>query len=85
MQKKRALAASRNPTTEDVYTIRGEQNTNNSIVFYAGADQEGEILKITKDGFWVRGVKVDQDSREAKLVYDAFHEWMVWSAITRRY
>ncbi len=31
-----------------------------------------EILKITKEGFFVRGEKVLQDENEAKKVYEAF-------------
>ena len=31
-----------------------------------------EILRISEDGFWVRGVKVPQGEYEAKAVYDAF-------------
>lgn len=54
----------------------------NTIVLHAGAD---EMLKITDRGFWVRGVQVPQDEREAKLVYDAFREWMTWASLTRKY
>jgi hypothetical protein len=43
------------------------------------------MLKITKTGFYVRGVKVEQDDREAETVYNAFCEWMVWTAMTRSY
>jgi hypothetical protein len=31
-----------------------------------------EILKITNDGFFVRGERVPQDENEAKKVYEAF-------------
>jgi hypothetical protein len=30
------------------------------------------MLKITQDGFYVRGVKVPQDEREAESVYKTF-------------
>ena len=59
-----------------------ELNPANTIVLNAGAD---EMLKITDKGFWVRGVQVPQDEREAKLVYDAFREWMTWASLTRKY
>ena len=93
MKKKRALAASRIPDDysieseyQGLYTIRDPGLQPNSIVFHTGADNEpSEMLRITKDAFYVRGVKVEQDEREAKRVYDAFHEWMVWSALTRKY
>ena len=35
-----------------------------------------EMLRISKDGFYVNGVKVKQDKREAKAVYEAFKKWM---------
>lgn len=54
----------------------------NVISLSAGDD---EMLRITEHGFWVRGVEVPQDEREAKLVYDAFREWMTWASLTRKY
>jgi hypothetical protein len=44
-----------------------------------------EMLRIDTNGFWVRGVKVDQDEREAGLVYQAFKEWLTWANLTRVY
>ena len=74
MKKKRDLAASRDPDP-------------GTVVFHAGnlLDDDSEMLRITKDGFWVRGVKVPQDNKEAETVYNAFKEWMVYSAMTRDY
>jgi len=46
-----------------------------------GAD---EMIRVTKDGFWVRGVKVEQDEREAEIVYNAFKQWMAWAALTQQ-
>jgi hypothetical protein len=42
------------------------------------------MLKVGKDGFWVRGVKVAQDDKEAEIVYNAFKQWMMWSELNRR-
>lgn len=42
------------------------------------------MLKVGKDGFWVRGVKVEQDDKEAEKVYNAFRQWIVWSELNRR-
>lgn len=53
----------------------------NNIVFNAGPEND-EMLKITQDGFYVRGVKVPQDAREAEAVYKAFRQWMTWNALT---
>jgi hypothetical protein len=35
-----------------------------------------EMLRISKDGFYVNGIKVKQGKREAKAVYEAFKKWM---------
>ena len=35
-----------------------------------------EMLKISHDGFYVRGVKIEQGEGEAQKVYDAFIAWM---------
>ena len=52
----------------------------NTITCLAGGE---EMLRVSLDGFWVRGVKVEQDDKEAQLVYNAFKEWMTWSQLTR--
>lgn len=44
-----------------------------------------EMLKVSADGFYVRGVKLEQDEKEAKAVFDAFHSWLTWAALTRTY
>ena len=52
-----------------------------TIVFNAGTDDE--MLKITPDGFYVRGVRVEQDEHEAEAVYKAFKEFMTWAIISK--
>ena len=44
-----------------------------------------EMLRVGPDGFWVRGVKVEQDEGEAQAVYNAFKQWMMWAQMTRDY
>ena len=44
-----------------------------------------EMLKVAPDGFYVRGVKLEQDEKEAKAVFEAFHAWLTWAALTRTY
>ena len=44
-----------------------------------------EMIKITQEGFWVRGVKVEQNEQEARLVYQAFKEWLTWANLTKQY
>jgi hypothetical protein len=44
---------------------------------------DNEMLKITQDGFYIRGVKVPQDAREADSVYKTFHQWLTWAILNR--
>ena len=48
-----------------------------SIVFTNNNNFGKEMLKISKDGFYVNGVKVEQGPGEAENVYKAFTEWLV--------
>jgi hypothetical protein len=57
-------------------------NSTPTIVLHAGSEEE--MLKITKDSFYVRGVKVKQDDKEAEIVYTAFKQWMAWASLTQR-
>lgn len=44
-----------------------------------------EMLRVSKDGFYVRGVRVNQDDKEAEKVYNAFHQWLTWATLNRNY
>jgi hypothetical protein len=55
----------------------------NTIIFNGSANDE--MLKITPDGFYVRGVKVQQDEREAESVYKTFHQWLTWATLNRTF
>lgn len=72
-------------STAPNYTIRNSDTDPNSIVMHVGGTESGEMLKVSKDGFWVRGVKVPQDDKEAETVYNAFLQWMSHMALTRNY
>ena len=54
--------------------------TSNNIVCNVG---ETEMLRVTEDGFYVRGVRVEADDREAATVYNAFKEFLVWGRLSR--
>ena len=56
-------------------------NNPNTITCLAGGE---EMLRVGPDGFWVRGVKVEQDDREAQIVYNAMKEFLTWNQLTRR-
>jgi hypothetical protein len=52
----------------------------NNIVFHGGSS---EMLKITEDGFYVRGKKVPVDDDEGLAVYRAFKQFLVYHALTK--
>ncbi len=54
----------------------------NRIICLAGG---AEMLRVGPDGFWVRGVKVEQDAQEAQAVYNAFKQWMAWASLEGQY
>jgi hypothetical protein len=58
------------------YTFEKEQP--NSVTFTCGKD---EMLKVSDKGFWVRGVRVEQDDKEAEVVYNSFKKWLVWAQL----
>lgn len=62
------------------YTIRDPEPS--AIVMHAGNNDE--MIRVSPDGFYVRGVKVPQDDKEAETVYNAFKQWMVWANLQRR-
>jgi hypothetical protein len=53
----------------------------NNITLIAG---KTEMLRVADDGFYVRGVKVTQDDREAEIVYNAFKQFLTWAEMNRR-
>lgn len=67
------------------YGINPEQylKSQNTITFHAG-NPSVEMLKVSPKGFWVRGVKVEQDDKEAEIVYNAFKSWMMWAELNRK-
>ena len=42
-----------------------------------------EMLRITKDAFYVRGKPVPIDEHEAETVYNAFQAWLTWANLRR--
>jgi hypothetical protein len=42
-----------------------------------------EMLKVAPDGFYVRGIRVPADEKEADNVYKAFKQFLVWSELHR--
>jgi hypothetical protein len=57
------------------------ESRQNSLTMIVGGT---EMMRVTEDGFYVRGVRVPADDREAKTVYNAFKQFLVWAEINRR-
>ena len=53
-----------------------ENNPTHTITFNVGGNDE-----MLREGFWVRGVKVEQGPKEAEEVYEAFKQWMMWTRL----
>ena len=60
-----------------------ERQANANTITCMAAGQE--MLRVGPDGFWVRGVRVEQDEGEARAVYAAFKQWMMWAQLNREY
>ena len=73
------------PTTTNndsvIYEIH-KPKSDAGIVLHAGNGMD-EMIKITEEGFWVRGKKVAQDDKEAETVYNAFKQWLAWANLQR--
>lgn len=53
----------------------------NSLTMIAGGT---EMLRVAQDGFYIRGVKVPVDDKEAETVYNAFKQFLTWAELNRR-
>jgi len=88
MKKKRALSASRFPDDYDtvqngpVAQVKNIAQETGTITMTA---EQQEMIRVTKDGFYVRGIRVPADDREAETVYNAFKEFLTYHALTRSY
>ncbi len=57
-----------------------DYNTHDNITLTGGGE---EMLRVEKDGFYVRGVKVEADAKEAEEVYKAFKQWLTWASLSK--
>ncbi len=75
-------AAMNNVITNATISISPEyEEMQNSLTMIAGGT---EMLRVARDGFYIRGVKVPADDKEAETVYNAFKQFLVWSELNRR-
>jgi hypothetical protein len=71
-------------TLPEDYTWNGTYTTQNTIDQEIRLDAGGqEMLRITKEGFYVRGQLVPQDHKEAAAVYTAVRQWMTYNIMTQ--
>ena len=68
-------------STADVNYEFYEPKPDAGITMNTGKD---EMLRVTPDGFYVRGVRVEQDDKEAEIVYNAFKQWLAWANLQRK-
>jgi hypothetical protein len=61
----------------DVDSIEAAKN---SITFHSGSD---EMLRVSQNGFYVRGVRIEQDAKEAQQVYESFRAWLTWAQLNK--
>ena len=62
---------------ENDWSFDNRLGTNNISLTAAG----DEMLRVAKDGFYVRGVRVEADAKEAEAVYKAFKQWMTYAIL----
>ena len=72
-------------TVNPALTIKSTMtsDTQDSIITFTGGSDE--MLRIAKDGFYIRGKRINQDDTEAELVYNTFHQWLTWATLNRDY
>ena len=58
-------------------------NMKDTITFRSSTNSE--MLRISPDGFYVRGEKIPQDEHEAETVYKTFHQWLTWATLNRTF
>lgn len=63
------------------YSISNTPVTKNNVSMHAGGV---EMLRVAKDGFYVRGVRVPADEKEASTVYEAFKAFLMWAELHRK-
>ena len=69
-----------NWATNDSTSYNFHESKSNNIVCNVGST---EMLRVAEDGFYVRGVRVEADDKEATTVYNAFKEFLVWGRLSR--
>lgn len=66
-----------------ILAVRDIKKDSNIVFNVNTGDMPQEMLRVSPEGFWVRGVKVEQDAREAEVVYNNFKQWLTWAQLNR--
>lgn len=66
---------------DDKFAISASEVAPSNIVFNTGSSTE--MLRVSPEGFWVRGVKVEQGPNEAEAVYNAIKQMIMWDTLKR--
>jgi len=61
--------------------VHTKPNPQDSVILRAGNE---DMLRITPEGFYVRGEKVPVDDNEAFTVYNSFQQWLAWAQLQRQ-
>jgi len=69
------------PMNNTINVLPELESRQNSLTMIVGGT---EMMRVTADGFYVRGQRVPADDREAETVYKAFKQFLVWAEINRR-
>ena len=72
-------------TVNPSLTMKSKMTSDTQESTITFTDGTSEMLRVQKDGFYIRGKRVKQDDKEAELVYNTFHQWLTWAALNREY
>jgi len=72
-------------TINPVLTMKSKMTSDTQESTITFTDGTSEMLRVQKDGFYIRGKRVKQDDKEAELVYNTFHQWLTWATLNRDY
>jgi hypothetical protein len=72
-------------TVNPVLTMKSKMTSDTQESTITFTDGTSEMLRVQKDGFYIRGKRVKQDDKEAELVYNTFHQWLTWATLNRDY
>ena len=66
------------PLPKEKYVMKNDRRVNSVSEMFQPSSFSlfGDLLKISAEGFWIRGVKVEQGPNEAKEVYDTFINYL---------